>query len=312
METLEKLLEKKKYFDERVTASILYLSEALKVEIHNTSELSPSWMTYGYYFSCLKKIEENDLVAAKSFLQKAIDSYHYKLSEIKVTFADKMFMKSEEHALIRSIYDRPDNNEAAYLFGAFSNDLEQEKKKIYKALSTIETHLPEYYQQLVNFIPNLLITGPTDTRFITSASTVKLFGCVIIGSYGTSSICTYLEDLIHELAHHRLFLEQAHDELIKNSPNEKYPAPFRSDLRPMAGLFHAHYVLGNIFKTFHTLSCLEEWKKNAEFQEMLSSAKRRFYHGKEIIDQHGQFTERGLNIYQTINKEVDLIVVSAT
>lgn len=311
MEDIHILIEKKQYFDNNISDSIQYLLDTLQMKASIPQDLMPSWKTYGYYFSALKSIDEADILAAKDFIEKAVNTYALPETQLTVTYADDDFMQSPEVKLIRSIYDAPDNNEEAYLFGPFDNDLAREHHKLTTAINIIKTHLPMYYKQLVTLIPHLLITGPTESRFITSASTVKLLGCVIIGSYGTSSICTYLEDLVHESAHHRLFLEQAHDELILNHPDEKYPAPFRTDLRPMAGLFHAHYVLGNIYQSFHSLACLTYFANNEEFNDMLLSAKRRFFEGKTIIDQHARFTNRGEVIYQTINEEVMAMAAAA-
>ncbi len=311
MENIDTLNEKKQYFDDNISNSIQYLLDTLDIDSSIPKHKIPSWMTYGYYFSSLKLIDEENFSQAKELIEKAVATYAVPETQLTITYANEHFMKSPEVALIRSIYDAPDNNEEAYLFGPFDNNLAEEENKLTTAINIIQTHLPAYYKQLVTLIPNLLITGPTQSRFITSASTVKLFGCVIIGSYGTSSIYTYLEDLIHESAHHRLFLEQAHDELILNNADEKYPAPFRTDLRPMAGLFHAHYVLGNIYQSFQSLAQLALFSNQAEFNTMRLSAKQRFFEGKATIDKHAVFTERGSVIYQTINSEVMTMAAAA-
>lgn len=308
------LTQKKLAFDNRIKQTISYLIETLNVavDIDDFLDKGISWECYGYYFMALDAINSDDEPATITLLYKIIEAqktfYNQRFDNSNsvgptIIFADEEFLQSEQVALIRRVYDKPDNNEDAYLFGPFTNDYHEEETKLSVALTTIQQQLPHYWNDLCALIEVLIITGPTETRFITSASTIKLLGCVIIGAYGRSSIFTYLEDLIHEAAHHQLFLEQADDELILNSPEQKYPAPFRHDLRPMAGLFHAHFVLGKIYVAFRTLHRKNIFNEK-EFLEMKASAYRRFMEGKNTIDKHAVFTEKGQEIYTAINVDV--------
>lgn len=308
------LKQKKLTFDNRIKQTICYLIETLNVAVSIEDFLAReiSWECYGYYFMALDAINSDDESTTINLLYKIIDSqdrlHKHRLDNPnslgpKVIFADEEFLQSEQVALIRQVYDKPDNNEDAYLFGPFTSDYHEEKAKLSIALTTIQEQLPNFWDDLSALIEVLIITGPTETRFITSASTIKLLGCVIIGAYGRSSVFTYLEDLIHEAAHHQLFLEQADDELILNSAEQKYPAPFRHDLRPMAGLFHAHFVLGKIYVAFRTLHHKNIFDQE-EFLAMKASAYRRFLEGKKTIDEHAVFTEKGKEIYTKINVDV--------
>jgi hypothetical protein len=306
---IEELKAKKQFFDDQITNSVKYLSEELGIEFTVSENFQPVWRTYGYYFKCLDYVELNQKDDAVLCLEKAINSYELSTNEIFVSFADNDFLGSEDYQLIRSVFDTPDNNEEAYLFGSFASKVEEEQKKLHTALKILREELPVLYEQVRILMPNILITGPTKTKFITSASTIKLFGCVIIGSYGKNTVTTYLEDLVHESAHHRLFLEQSSDELTLNPPEEKYTAPFRRDKRPMAGLFHAHFVLGQIALAFHKIKASSAVANQSDFETMFESAKRRFVESKSIIDQYGKFTEVGQKIYNNINNQVKMEVL---
>ncbi len=52
--------------------------------------------------------------------------------------------------------------------------------------------------------------------------------------------------LVHEVTHALLFGLSSDDPLVLNSPDESYPAPLRTDPRPMDGIYHATIVCARL------------------------------------------------------------------
>jgi len=75
-----------------------------------------------------------------------------------------------------------------------------------------------------------------------SGSMLEAFGAVFVGEASLTSEAAAVEMLLHETAHHSLYLRCAFTQYLEN-PNEVAAHSLRSDPRPMSGIVHAAHVL---------------------------------------------------------------------
>lgn len=110
---------------------------------------------------------------------------------------------------------------------------------------------------------------------------------------------------MHESSHLRLYLEQVEDEIVLNSDEARYPAPFRQDKRPMTGIYHAFYVLAHVCCCFLDLKQhKEKFVDCGDFDAIFDRAYARFTESSAIVKKYGQLTERGKSIFEQMNQEV--------
>ncbi|MBQ4796722.1 hypothetical protein F9U41_22110, partial [Pectobacterium versatile] len=124
--------------------------------------------------------------------------------------------------MLKNIYDKPDNDvndDGVYAFGPFSGDTEQELERIENAFMIMRRVSPTYYDFVTSLIKQIVLVGQTERGGIKSGSTLKTLGCIIISPNTKeefSPVGQYIEDLVHEASHTRLFLEQTKDLLVNN------------------------------------------------------------------------------------------------
>ena len=66
----------------------------------------------------------------------------------------------------------------------------------------------------------------------------------------TPNVLTTLEALVHESAHHHLFLCERSTPLVAPGDDNRYPSPLRTDLRPLRGILMAYHALVYIAAMF--------------------------------------------------------------
>lgn len=167
---------------------------------------------------------------------------------------------------------------------------------------------PEYYNFVTSLIKQIVLVGQTERGGIKSGSTLKTLGCIIISpntKEELSPVGQYIEDLVHEASHTRLFLEQTKDQLVNNPVVNLYAAPFRKDKRPMSGIYHANYVLGTIVTYFSRAVKATPDDTEIHNDLFLSRAFDRYKETYSIVEQHGELTERGQQIFVEMKTQVD-------
>jgi hypothetical protein len=106
-------------------------------------------------------------------------------------------------------------------------------------------------------------------------------------------IAFFIEHIVHEGSHLHASALEIHDELVLNSPDERFTAPIRPDARPMSGIFHATFVLSRITRVFRRLS--EKTDINV-FEDYYERAETEYRHGYDNVVEHGDLTPMGEQI----------------
>jgi HEXXH motif-containing protein len=101
--------------------------------------------------------------------------------------------------------------------------------------------------------------------------------------------------LVHEITHSLLFGLSCGDPLVLNSPTESYPAPLRTDRRPMDGIYHATLVCARLAEFDRAWLGSGRMTRGASdsVKRAADDSLERFRRGVSVIDEHGKLSERG-------------------
>lgn len=314
------IIETNKHFlNEEVLASLKYISENFNIPVDKNVAVNYNWKVFANYFLCVDAIKEGDGSRAETYLRSALGnlSAHTTVrgdsdySRPKVMVIASHNIDGDIATMLKGIYDKPDNDvndDGVYAFGPFSGDTEQELERIENAFTIMSRVSPTYYGFVTSLIKQIVLVGQTARGGIKSGSTLKTLGCIIISPNTKeefSPVGQYIEDLVHEASHTRLFLEQTKDQLVNNPVVNLYAAPFRKDKRPMSGIYHANYVLGNIVSYFSQAVNATPDDNVIHNELFLARALQRYNETYTLVEQDGDLTIRGRQIFDEMKAQVD-------
>jgi HEXXH motif-containing protein len=121
-----------------------------------------------------------------------------------------------------------------------------------------------------------------------------VWGATFINADAHRTTADMVHFLVHEITHGLLFGLSCGDPLVLNSPAESYPAPLRTDRRPMDGIYHATLVCARLAEFDRawldsgrmTRGTSDSVKRSAD------DSVERFRRGVSVIDEHGKLSER--------------------
>lgn len=73
----------------------------------------------------------------------------------------------------------------------------------------------------------------------------KAFGMIFFNVGNGSDPYRLVEELVHECAHHALFIETSTDQLLVNPKQEAF-SPIRNQMRPAIGVYHGSFAMGRM------------------------------------------------------------------
>lgn len=119
---------------------------------------------------------------------------------------------------------------------------------VHHALQAIQQYDVASYEQFIDYMRVVALKPETDDE-VYNTSCSRLPGAAIFTAYHHPLVLA--DDLIHEYYHNRLFaLEEAGDffEHREVDPicDERFYSPWRTDPRPLYGLFHGEYVMERV------------------------------------------------------------------
>ena len=126
------------------------------------------------------------------------------------------------------------------LAAASTHDTGLARQRIYAALGWLSDAWPEAAEEVLRLVSMVVIVDVPATTSAFSASRISTFGA-IYSSLPPTTLAAY-ETLVHETAHHDLYLRQFYCRMLKN-PNQETYNPIRRERRPLSGVLHAAHVL---------------------------------------------------------------------
>lgn len=181
-------------------------------------------------------------------------------------------------------------------------------------LALIEQYHPQTFGQLHYFM-EVIALKPLEEGTFTNLSSSDFPGALICSVIDNPY--RLADNFIHEFHHNRLFLIEQNNPLLCNSleedqANSLYYSPWRQDLRPLRGIFHAVYVYTPVTRFW-----LNFYRSNPE-GEKLDFAKSQLMTnllqlqiGLEQLRKYGQFTDLGRDLWQELQSNVAQIAQDA-
>lgn len=175
---------------------------------------------------------------------------------------------------------------------------EKTHKIVKEALEFIQLHNIEYYKEMMVFVSEFMILSSKDLK---AGSSFDLFGMIYINENNADkSILNMCETLIHEAAHLHLYSVLVNDPLTLNENDKLYYSPIKKRERPMAGVYHAAFVLARVVnflqsvasnksRTFMDNGLVDTDELNLLIEKYYNIASESL----EIIHQYGKLTELG-------------------
>ncbi|MEC9290889.1 MAG: HEXXH motif-containing putative peptide modification protein [Pseudomonadota bacterium] len=165
-----------------------------------------------------------------------------------------------------------------------------------KALAILKQYHPEMAAEILTLLSGLYFFDDVGTEEqMIGGSDVRVYGDIFLRRHKgeIDPLVYYCEHIVHETSHLYLHALMAMDPLVLNSPDEHYPAPIRSDLRPMYGVFHATFVLSRMCQVFKVLS---DQLSDENVCDAHQCFVRQFEHGLSTVNQYAELTTLGQHL----------------
>ncbi|WP_169823956.1 aKG-HExxH-type peptide beta-hydroxylase [Bacillus marinisedimentorum] len=161
-------------------------------------------------------------------------------------------------------------------------------------LNLIQEIWPEYYGEMEGHIKLLAIM---DTDAFGGFTTDILPDAIFI-SHHPHDFLWVTENIIHECAHSRLNQLFAIDPIVMNDHSETYKSPWRTDPRPMKGVFHGAYAFARVAMWLERLQQFHpSYNQTAERLEFV---KGQLNDAISVINESGKLSPLGEHIFNEI------------
>jgi HEXXH motif-containing protein len=166
------------------------------------------------------------------------------------------------------------------------------------ALALLEAADPELRAELAVLVREVALAAGSpegDTGAFDGASSLFLWGAILVNADPARSGVACARLLAHESAHNLLFGIASCDPLVENDPHERRASPLRRGLRPLAGTFHATFVLARMHRATRRLldSGLLDAAECAAAERALRDDATDFARGLRVVEGHARLTPLG-------------------
>ena len=283
----------------RLKDTILYFCEEVDVNVPEKFGEFATWQSHGFCHASVRALETGDIALGVSLLNKSILAFSDTVAQQEVTYLIDDERGRAEIALLHGELSGHTDRIIGVGFTdseIISND--KELVKTQEAISMFQDYAPEFYDEFKTLVDHIILSGTSDGIHIRSASSFNLFGLITIWADPLHSSTYYLQQIVHETAHLRLFLTNMDDELVLNPPDQRFTAPFRDDSRPMLGIFHALFVLCRMVLALRKVeSGNTDPSRSSDIRLKLSRSEQRFYDTAKETRDNGVLTTLGQSIF---------------
>ena len=179
------------------------------------------------------------------------------------------------------------------------------RQEIEQGLSLMQRADPIWHEELRHLLRMIVLAVPASSKAIdlfNGASTFFLWGATLINADVKRTAVSICDLLVHESSHGMLFGFSAESALTRNSGEERYTSPQRSDARPIAGIFHACFVATRVHLAMSRMLDSGQLTAAEEKQAM----ERRDFNGnaartaQDVLEERARPTQLGDQILGTI------------
>jgi hypothetical protein len=170
------------------------------------------------------------------------------------------------------------------------------ERRVSEAVDLIDKVWPEAAADMNRLIRDVvLLTGNS----IESSSIVGTFGAIYLCPQRRWLPAYYVESLLHETAHHALYLKMALVDFLVN-PNVRARSPFRRDLRPLVTVLEVAFVLA---RGTHGLARLLESRvcpREAETRRFFVRWREKFAQALLVLLESARWTPHGERLFRSL------------
>ncbi|MGC9458705.1 aKG-HExxH-type peptide beta-hydroxylase [Vibrio genomosp. F10] len=261
------------------------------------NSLSPNWVTFGLYNMLIDTVEDNSIEQSKLLLDDILRSFSLISPSILVAVLNSEYSLTKTELITRELSKHSDK---VIKCGELdSANCVHAKTKIKETLDLIQCGSPLLWSLLSDYVDEIVLTGSTNGHYVQSAASFNLFGLVIINGDNRQDVDFYLEHIIHELAHIILYTVNAKESVVLNGEDERFQAPYRADLRPMDGIYHAYFVMSYIIKFLRTLVVSRVLNETLvdKVERRISITESQFVKTHDMMVWEAKFTPIGRKIF---------------
>jgi HEXXH motif-containing protein len=179
------------------------------------------------------------------------------------------------------------------------------RQEVKQALAFFERADPVWHGEVARLLRIIVLGSPQSAEvrdLFNGASTFFMWGATLINANVRRTAVSITDLLVHESSHVLLFGFSAEGALTRNSGEERYASPLRSDARPIDGIFHACFVATRVHLAMSRLLAsgrltVGEAKQCAERRDFNGNAART---ALDVLAQNAKPTELGEEILGTI------------
>jgi HEXXH motif-containing protein len=179
------------------------------------------------------------------------------------------------------------------------------RQEIAGALALMQQADPVLYAEVSKLLRMIVLAAPESPdldHLFNGASTFFVWGGTFLNAGLRRTPISLVDLLVHEGSHVLLFGLAAENALVRNSGDERYSSPLRSDPRPIDGIFHACFVAARVHLAMSRLlasGALEpEHVEETEYRRDHNGNAARISLG--VLDEHARLTEHGANVLGSI------------
>jgi HEXXH motif-containing protein len=225
-----------------------------------------------------------------------------------VEFGDrKVFLNREEKAFANWIEGQPFHQSITTCF-AMSESTPIWIKRLRSARFLLKKFWPEIESQFSRLITDIVPLGSPEGE----GESLSCSSSGLVGAIASSIVPSeeFGEMLVHEYAHNLLNASMRFESFFTSEglTENKYYSPFRSDLRPISGVFHAMHSLLYIANYYSRLG--EDARYREEFSEVFTSSIIKIRICYRVVKSSSCLTEIGDRFADLIANKIQALTAS--
>lgn len=184
-------------------------------------------------------------------------------------------------------------------------------KELFQAITVIEKHLPEFYDQLAFANKKIYLH---DNPKILNFTTIETLGMLYFYVIGKNNLVYFIEELIHQGSHNYLYYV-VHDRkkyfkidvdniVMRDLTKQEW------DYRTVYGAFHGLFTVTQRVACFDKLLVQNVFsgREKHELLGRLTDQFTRFRTGLELLDFDVVFTKKGIKFYKSLDSKCERIL----
>jgi len=273
---------------------------------------------YNAYYTLLGYVATNDIKACEQLCGSLLTDLnndniykeHFTVETVKGEAWENDFLKDIS------------SHEGSFFEALSSEDLEKHTRSIKQVIEMIHACDAGMGAEFDDHVNEVFLPRGRLRNYLGSGSGVKYFGVLFITAPhdGYDPLLYFFDLMVHEASHFHLNIIMAFDPIVLNDPSERFHSPARNNLRPMKGIFHAHFVFYRVVLMY--LEAAKYFNPNNEplptnipvdaleagigdqpweYQRRLAAWIYKFKKGEVIIGEHAKFTETGRQLFDNMS-----------